>query len=67
MAMTVTISAFGAYTVLIWLWPHGLVAVVLRVVRVAVGLGMAGLLAQRTLMFLRGPRHNRRGDSGGDS
>lgn len=59
MAMTVTITAFGAYTVLIWVWPHGLAAVVLRVVRIAVGLGMAGLLIQRAQMFLRGPRHDR--------
>ena len=61
MAMTATIATFGAYTVAIWLWPHGVAAVVLRVLRVAVGLSMAGLLAQRALMFRRGRRHDRKG------
>lgn len=60
MAMTVTITLFGAYTVAIWLWPHGIAAVVLRVIRVLVGLGMAGLLAQRALIFHHGPRHDRK-------
>lgn len=64
MAMTVTIGTFGAYSVAIWLWPHGPVAVVLRVVRIIVGLGMAGLLVQRAVMFRQGPRHDRKKEDG---
>lgn len=64
MAMTVTIGTFGAYTVAIWLWPHGPTAVALRILRIFVGLGMAGLLAQRAVFFIRGPRHDRKKEDG---
>lgn len=56
MAVTAVIGAFGLYTVLIAVWPHGPAAAALRVVRVVVGLWMAGLLVQRTRMVLRAQR-----------
>lgn len=41
------------YTVLITVWPHGCTAAVLRSVRTAVLLTIAGLMVQRTWMVVR--------------
>lgn len=60
MTVTAVIGLFGAYTVLIYVWPTGTPAQILRVVRVVVGLWMAELLLQRTWMVVRAQREGAR-------
>lgn len=56
MAVTAVIGLFGAYTVAITQWPTGVVAVVLRMVRLGIGLALVALLVQRTWMVVRAQR-----------
>ncbi|MET9222303.1 hypothetical protein ABZX65_26555 [Streptomyces sp. NPDC003300] len=56
MALTATVGLFGAYTVLIYFWPHGAVAAVLRCCRVAIGLGMIVLLVRQSWLLVRTQR-----------
>ncbi|MFI0897052.1 hypothetical protein [Streptomyces sp. NPDC020983] len=53
MTFSAAVGALGAYTVAVTLWPDGTAATVLRVARVVVVLGLAGLLVQRTWMVIR--------------
>lgn len=56
MALTGTVALFGAYTVLIYFWPHGPVAALLRCFRVAVGLAMIVLLVRQSWLLVRTQR-----------
>lgn len=56
MTFSAAVGALGAYTVAVTLWPDGPAATVLRVARVVVVLGLAGLLVQRTWMVIRAQR-----------
>ncbi|MFI0894904.1 hypothetical protein [Streptomyces sp. NPDC020983] len=56
MTFSAAVGALGAYTVAVTLWPDGTAATVLRVARVVVVLGLAGLLVQRTWMVIRAQR-----------
>jgi FlaA1/EpsC-like NDP-sugar epimerase len=59
MAFTATIGALGAYTVAATMWPDGLAAMVLRFVRTAILLLIAGLVAQRIRMVLAAQHQDR--------
>lgn len=59
MALAVVLAALFAYTVLISLWPDGCLAMVLRWVRGVIAVAVAGIMAQRTLVFLRTQREHR--------
>lgn len=52
MTVTAAIGALGLYTVLISLWPTGIVAVILRAVRTGLLLLLAVMMIQRTRMFI---------------
>lgn len=56
MTFSAAVGALGAYTVAVTLWPDGAAATVLRVIRVVLVLGLAGLLVQRTVMVIRAQR-----------
>lgn len=60
MAVTAAMGWLGVYTVLITVWPGGIVAVALRVSRSVVILALAGLLVQRTVMMIRTQLANRK-------
>lgn len=53
MAVTGTVGLFGLYTVLIYIWPHGAVASVLRCCRIAIGLAMIVLLVRQSWLLIR--------------
>lgn len=53
------VGALCLYTVLITLWPTGCTAALLRSVRTAVLLTIAGLMVQRTWMVVRAQRQDR--------
>ncbi len=59
MAVGVTLMLLFGYTVAIHVWPQGCPAAVLRCVRTAVVVAIAGLMVQRTRMVLRA-QHERR-------
>lgn len=59
MALTAAVALFGAYTVLIWFWPHGTPATVLRSCRIAIGLTMTVLLIRQTRLLVRTQREGR--------
>lgn len=66
MGSAAAIGTFLAYTVLIWLWPHGWEAATLRGVRVAVIVAIVLLMIQRTELLVRAqrgrsPQHDRTG------
>ncbi|MGW0948443.1 putative phage holin [Streptomyces sp. NPDC002623] len=52
MIFTLTVGAVFSYTVVVSIWPDGLVATVMRIARVLLALGIAGLIIQRTRMVL---------------
>lgn len=56
MTFSASVGLLGLYTVAVSVWPDGSVATVLRVVRVVLVLGLAGLLVQRTWMVVRAQR-----------
>jgi len=60
MTFSAAVGLLGAYTVAVTLWPHGVAATVLRVVRVVLLLALAALLVQRTRMVVRAQREERR-------
>lgn len=57
MAFTLAIGALAAYTVLVTIWPTGTTATVLRYLRTALLIVIAGLVIQRICMVL-GAQHN---------
>ncbi|MFF1444102.1 hypothetical protein [Streptomyces sp. NPDC058295] len=57
MTFTLAIGALAAYTVLVSVWPDGVVATVMRVARVLLLLAIAALVIQRTRMVLTA-QHN---------
>lgn len=59
MALTGTVALFGLYTVLIYIWPHGAVAAVLRCCRIAIGLSMIALLIRQSWLLVRTQREGR--------
>lgn len=61
MTFSAAVGLLGLYTVAVTLWPTGGVATALRVVRVVLLLGLAGLLVQRTVMVIRAQRADRGG------
>lgn len=56
MTFSAAVGLLGLYTVAVTVWPDGPVATVLRVVRVVLLLGLAGLLVQRTWMVIKAQR-----------
>jgi len=52
MTFTLALGALCAYTVLITVWPDGIVAAILRGVRTVMLLALASLVVQRTRMVL---------------
>jgi hypothetical protein len=56
MAFSAAVGLLGVYTVLVVVWPHGVAATVLRVIRVALLVTLAGLLVQRTRLLVRAQR-----------
>jgi len=54
MTFSAAVGLLGAYTLAITVWPGA--APVLRVVRIVLILGLAGLLVQRTVMVIRAQR-----------
>jgi hypothetical protein len=67
MAFPAAVGLLGGYTVLGAVWPHGVAATALRVIRVALLVALAALLVQRTWMVVRAQRGVRRArcDGGG--
>lgn len=53
MSFAVAVGILCAYTVLITIWPAGCTGVILRSIRTAVVLAIAGLMVQRTILLLR--------------
>lgn len=66
MGFTVAIGALTAYTVAITLWPHGVTAMVLQLVRTVLLLVVAGLVLQRIHMVLRVQTRSAIADADGD-
>lgn len=66
MALTGAVALFGLYTVLIYYWPHGTVAAVLRYGRVAIGAAMIVLLIRQTWLLIRTQREGRARESDSD-
>jgi hypothetical protein len=56
MAFSAAVGLLGVYTVLAAVWPHGVAATALRVIRVALLVALAALLVQRTWMVVRAQR-----------
>jgi drug/metabolite transporter (DMT)-like permease len=64
MSFTAVIGLLGFYTVLITVWPAGVVGAVLRVARVVLLLAVAALLVQRTRLLIRAQRKPHRNKDG---
>jgi hypothetical protein len=58
MVFTLAIGGLTAYTVLVTVWPDGVTATVLRSLRVALLVLIAGLVIQRTRMVLNAQHKN---------
>ena len=62
MTVTAAIGALGLYTVLISLWPTGIVAAILRAIRTGLLLLLAVMMIQRTRMFIDAQHRRPRDD-----